>query len=282
MTITREHAMVPFITSHELDRALGGGDRGRKQRGRLTTEYETLPKPRSFGRVKRQNLLILPRFAFGGLLQAPDRAAARMMIQAALDVVHNGSFGDLGLAVMESAKTKLSDRWSFASVVHGASEIAPETMRLCADLVADTEARLEHELGITFRAVFATIAGRVAGDVALRMVDGTTGRVKQRGVLVDQDAVSVFRERMDWRDSAIELVMPTSLPLTSDVLINLPSRDDLALAEWFAARSTPPAAATSVPVDDIGAPIDEYAAPRWKRKRHHAQPLHMTRVPYAA
>lgn len=277
--ITKEQALVPFVTSHEIDHALGGGDRGRKQRGRLTMSQESLPEPRNFGRVKRQNLLMLPRFALGGLLRAPDKAAARTIVDAALEVIHDGSFGELGLVVVEAARSRLEERWSFASVTQGAAEIAPDTMRRCADLVADAETRLEQELGITFKAVFATLDE----DGAIRLIDGSTEAVKRNNVLVeDAWASSAFFERLDWRDNAIGLLMPTSFRFSPEQLAELPSRDDLALARWFHERTTEAPAAPATVDDHQGAAVDEYAAPRWRRKRHFAEPLHMTRVPRAA
>jgi len=285
MALLKEHLNVPFVTTHEFDRALGGGARGRKQRRRLTIDRAILPEPRSFGRIKRQNLLVFPRFAFGGLLKTlgggGDPNAMRAIIQTALVALHEPCFEDLGAAAVESGRTRLDDGWNFAVVVRGVSELAPETMKRCAILAAEMEAELERGTGLTFQADIATLDHHDNGDAVLLLADGGRGRVKRESVLIDEDKVFVVHEHLSWLGNTMELVKPIAFPIGTADYNALLDRHDVELAEWFGERVTSSVAGVVVDNGERDAPPEELVVPRWERKRYSSAPSHMTRVPRA-
>jgi hypothetical protein len=257
-----------FITHHELDLFLGGGDSGQRQRQRLQKAH-LLPEPADLGKVRRFNIAIFPRFALAGLVRdlALIPRAPETMQAVAATTLHSAAFAVVSAAVRETACALSA--WSFEELVDGVMERAEDAVREWDASVVAAENELTERLGVSFSTEIGVIE-RINTEVCVIALD--TGRIEsvprvrvaatpKRGVVVALERVSVLAKELGY-------VMPLEVPR---------DQEEHELANWFAKMSAP--------VRDVGAgesqPSHQEALPyrrsRPRRTRWHGAST-MTRV----
>jgi hypothetical protein len=258
-----------FLTNHELDRFLGGGDAGQRQRQRLRHDH-LLPMPAELGKIRRFNVALFPRFALAGLVRdlarIPD--ATQTMAAVSQRALGSKSFVEVSAAVRESARA-LSE-WSFDALVEGVVERAADAVQEWDEVVGSAEGELTERLGISF-IIEVGVIKRVLDEIC--MVSLATGRVErvpctrvaagvQKGHAVALARVNVLSKEMGY-------VMPLETAL---------DKDERALAAWFAKMAAP---------EPEGAVAEEHVSNfeplpyQWSRPRHRRWrgASTMTRVP---
>lgn len=221
-----------FITHHELDLFLGGGEAGQRQRQRLRKD-RLLPEPADLGKVRRFNIAVFPRFVLAGLvrdLALIPRATETMQVVAA-NAFRSEVFNEVSAAVREAARAL--SVWSFDALVEGVGERAEDAVREWEEVVASAEKDLAEQLGISFSTEFGVIQ-RIVNDVCTITLDsGVVERVPSiRVVAAPEKGRAVALERVSVLAKELGYVMP--LETTVD-------KDERELANWFAEMASPPA-----------------------------------------
>lgn len=256
-----------FLTNHELDLFLGGGDAGQRQRQRLRRAH-LLPEPADLGKVRRFNIVLFPRFALAGLVRDLGRipGATETMDRVAVKALRSAACEEVGAAVRDAARS-FSD-WSFKALVDGVAERAEDAMRAWDDEVSLAEHELTEELGISFSTEFGVIE-RMVGDVCLVALDaGGIERVPStRVAAATEKGCAVALQRVKVLAKEMGYVMP---------LENTVEQEDRELAAWFSKMAAP--ATSTVPEPEVShhEPLP-YRRLRPRKARWHGTSA-MTRV----
>jgi hypothetical protein len=219
-----------FLTNHELDRFLGGGDAGQRQRQRLRRDH-LLPAPADLGKVRRFNIVLFPRFALAGLVRDLARIPHGTDTMAAVTEKALGSaaFAEVGAAVRESARA-LSD-WSFNALVQGVVERAADAVREWDEVVVGAEHELAERLGISFSTEPGVIEG-VRDNICLVALDA--GRVEHvpfaRVAAQAEKGCAVALVRVNVLSKELGYVIPLEAAVDNE---------DNALATWFEQMAAP-------------------------------------------
>jgi len=218
-----------FLTNHELDRFLGGGAAGQRQRLRLLKDG-LLPAPEDLGRVQRFNIDLFPRFALAGCVRdlAGIDGAIAAMNDANLKLRQAAAFKEMTAAVCESAR--LLAAWDFDELIRGAVERAGEAMVEYDRLVVHAERDLQERLGIAFRTDFGVIAAATQAFVDVTLHSGEMARVPlARCAVAAHEHAEVALERVSVLAKELGYVMP----------VEHSAEQDEELAAWFSAVSAP-------------------------------------------
>lgn len=257
-----------FVTNHELDRFLGGGDAGARQRQRLRHDH-VLPMPAELGKVHRFNIALFPRFALAGLVRdlADIPGATDIMEETTAKALKSRVFSAVGKAVLESARA-LSD-WSFTVLVEGVVEREPEAVQEWDEMVGTAERELQERLGISFDSELGVIEKVEDNLCRVGLVSGRVELVPCGRVVVSaEEGHAVVLERVNVLSKEMGYLMPLETAL---------DKDELALGSWFARMSAPePAAAVAEQHVSNFEPLPyERSRPRHRRWRGAST---MTRV----
>lgn len=226
-----------FVTHHELDLFLGGGEAGQRQRQRLR-KARLLPEPADLGKVRRFNIALFPRFVLAGLVRdlALIPRAPETMQAVAATALRSDAFVEVSAAVRESARAL--SIWSFDALVDGVVERAGDAVREWNAVVASAEETLAERLGISFSTEFGVIE-RIAYDVCIVALDG--GGVERvpsnRVATTPEKGGAVALERVNVLAKELGYVMP---------LANTLDQEDRELASWFAKMAAPAVTTTVV------------------------------------
>ncbi|MCP9490679.1 MAG: hypothetical protein MSC31_12485 [Solirubrobacteraceae bacterium MAG38_C4-C5] len=258
-----------FVTHHELDLFLGGGDAGQRQRQRLR-KARLLPEPADLGKVRRFNIALFPRFVLAGLVRdlALIPRAPETMQAVASAALRSEAFTEVSAAVREVACAL--NVWRFDALVEGVVELAEDAVREWDAAVVAAERELAERLGISFSTEFGVIE-RIANDVCIIALDA--GGVEQVPCLRVAAAMeiggAVALERVSVLAKELGYVMP---------LENTLDHDDGELANWFA-KMAAPAPTTTIVVESEASHHDPlpYRRSQPRRARWHGAST-MTRV----
>ncbi len=219
-----------FLTNHELDLFLGGGEAGQRQRQRLRKDG-LLPEPANLGRVRHANIVLFPRFALAGLVRDLGHIprAAETMESVASRALRANVFSEVRAAVLEAARAM--NVWSFDALVAGVVERAEDAVREWEDQLAAAERELTELLGISFSTELGVIE-RVEDDVCVIALDaGGVERVPSfRVATARESGYAVALERVSVLAKELGYVMPRES--TDD-------QEDRKLAAWFAKMAAP-------------------------------------------
>jgi hypothetical protein len=116
-----------FVTHHEIESFLGGGQRGKRHRQRLQARQQ-LPEPVWLSRIDRLRVGVYPAFALAGLVNALAGApeAKQRLRQLSAKVFGSAAFYDLNDALETCVREVLrtQQQWRFDSVIQRLGEIA--------------------------------------------------------------------------------------------------------------------------------------------------------------
>ncbi len=258
-----------FLTNHELDRFLGGGDAGQRQRQRLRHDH-LLPVPAQLGKVRRFNVALFPRFALAGLIRDLARIPDATDVMAAVTArtLDSAPLAELSAAVRESARALTV--WSFDALVEGVVERAPQAVQEWDEVVSSAERDLTARLGILFISELGVI-DRVMNDIC--RVSLASGRVELvpsgRVAAAAREGHAVVLERVNVLSKEMGYVMP---------LEAAPDKDELALASWFAQMAAPESEGVAAEQHVSNFEPLPYQRSRPRRRRWRGAST-MTRVP---
>ena len=261
-----------FLTNHELDRFLGGGDSGSRQRQRLRQAH-LLPTPVEVGKVRRFNIAVFPRFALAGLVRDLGTIphATETMEAVTKKALRSNAFTEVCAAVRESALALQT--WSFNELVQGVAERAADAVREWDEVVGSAERQLAEELGISFATEFGVVE-RVVNNICLVKLDsGALEHVPcTRVAAAAEKGHAVALERVKVLSKELGYLMPLERT-TLDA-------DDIALASWFAGMTAPASGAESTIAEAHTSTFEPlpYRRSRPRRGRWHGATT-MTRVP---
>ena len=257
-----------FVTHHELDLFLGGGESGQRQRQRLR-KARLLPAPAELGKVRRFNIAVFPRFVLAGLVRdlALIPRAPETMQTVAAAALRSAAFADVSAAVREAARAL--SVWSFEALVEGVVERAEDAVREWDAVVAAAEGELAERLGISFSTEFGVIE-RIADDVChIALAAGEVERVpclRVAAALEKGNAVAL--ERVNVLAKELGYVMP---------LGTTPDHEERELANWFAKVAAPVTTVAAVKTEPSHHDALPYRRSRPRRARWHGAST-MTRV----
>lgn len=258
-----------FLTNHELDRFLGGGEAGQRQRQRLRHD-RLLPMPAELGKVRRFNIALFPRFALAGLVRDLARIpnATDAMAAVTEKALKSSAFVEVSAAVRESARAL--NAWSFDALVEGVGERAADAVQQWDEVVSAAESELAERLGISFVSELGVI-DRVVNDICLvRLSDERVEHVPCGRVAAAMGkGRAVVLERVNVLSKELGYVMPLEIA---------PGKDELGLAAWFRDMAAPEAEGV---VAEEHVSNFEPLPYQWSRPRHRRWrgASTMTRVP---
>lgn len=257
-----------FVTHHELDLFLGGGESGPRQRQRLR-KARLLPEPADLGKVRRFNIALFPRFVLAGLVRdlALIPRAPETMQAVAATALRSAAFADVSAAVRETARAL--SVWSFEALVEGVVERAEDAVQEWDAVVAAAEGDLAERLGISFSTEFGVIE-RIVNDVCVISIDaGGVERVPRLRVAAAPEKGSpVALERVSVLAKELGYVMP--LETSRD-------HEERELANWFAKMAAPATTTAVVETEPSHHDALPYRRSRPRRARWHGAST-MTRV----
>jgi hypothetical protein len=225
-----------FLTNHELDHFLGGGDSGQRQRQRLRADH-LLPAPADLGKVRRFNVAVFPRFVLAGLVrdlaQIPE--ATNTLSKVTGEALRSNAFAEVRFAVRESARSLST--WNFDELVGAVVERAEDAVLEWDNVVVNAEQELADRLGISFSSETGMVK-RVVGDICvIDLASGGEEHVPStRVVALAEKGRAVVLERVRVLSKELGYIMPLEQITVDD--------DERELSAWFAkmALPTPPAA----------------------------------------
>jgi hypothetical protein len=221
-----------FITNHELDRFLGGGQAGQRQRLRLL-KSNLLPVPADLGRVRRFNIMMFPRFALAGLVR--DLGAIPKATDAMAKVTTRTFSVDAFVEVREALRDSalVLDAWSFDSLVGAVADRAPDALSEWTSVVEEAQQELAERLGISFVTDFGIVERTIGDAYVIAIPNGRTERVPAtRCAAVAEKGRAVALERVRVMAKEQDYVMP---------LETTPDKEDRELADWFTTMMEPAA-----------------------------------------
>jgi hypothetical protein len=262
-----------FLTNHELDQFLGGGDSGQRQRQRLLAAH-LLPSAVTLGKVRRFNVALLPRFVLAGLARDLARIphATETMQDVAARTLRSEAFGQVSAAVRESVRS--FDHWSFDELVDGVVERAADAVHEWDEDVDAAEQELTERLGISFLGETGVVREADADVCVIALDSGGEEHVPStRVVTAGVCGRAVLLQRVKVLSKEVGYVMPVENFGTE------PGERDL--AAWFASMSQPIATPGVVTADETYV-SDSESVPygrAYSRRGHWHGSSTMTRVP---
>ena len=260
-----------FVTNHELDRFLGGGSSGQRQRLRLQKDG-LIPGPAGIDRVKRFNVAVFPRFVLAGLVRELGTipGATEEMGRAASKLFASSAFTELRAAVRKTAITL--DAWDFDYLVQSVGDHAPDAVQEWTSAVTAAEGGLAERFNILLASDIGLIE-KAIGDTYIISLAGA--RVEQvpavRVATSVEKGRAVALERVRVRGQELDYVMP---------LETTPDKQESELAGWFTEVMAPAKTSAAV-VEEVShhEPLPyRRRAPRNARWRGAST---MTRLPAA-